>query len=430
MVGYVNCSPFEALRGRGKSHLGLEASFQDVVAQSLAEEEANPVALPNPTPSPNPNPDPTQQHKIRITPKQTFRCGAGDYDIIRTAVQCNLGANFLLTTLDNEGEKLLWQFQTNNAEDINNQLLRAAETVIQGPEVDIFLCLDANHDGRCADEQLVDLNKLSEKMDNAFNDGSYGNGNFSGLLGGSGNGQGGLCGDLAKGLVFYHLRHEFINEGPVTATLETDPHVEKAAEYADDKLQNLSSEEVVSKGPSGEKILTFPIELPANNDPRCGLVRISGCFAEGTKIKMSKDVSVPVNKLRVGMSVYLADGRLSKIKRFIAGPESKPMIIFETAESKIMVTSEHPLVTDKGVRLAKEIGIGEQLKAADGKFVEIKSIGTKMYKDNVYNFELEGSAEADHLVVAEGLISGDLYLQNKLSKSKAIAPALADAGVK
>jgi hypothetical protein len=409
VFAYMNCSPtpFESYR-TSASRAGFLTKKAPSFIEIMSEFGGNGT-----------NPVTQEQHKITVDTDLADQCGAGDFDIMSSAIDCKVPANLLLTAKDQDGEKVALKFPLNGSLDVNAlkaQLLPALSTTVIGPEVHIFLCIDANNNNQCADEAIEDLNKLSGQLVAGLQPILGGDAGIRANAAAIQNN--GLCGTFNKGVVFFHKQHKFA-AGDQTSNISVSTS-DIASNVAGDILKNLDTQTVTTTTNDGT-VVTFPIKLATHNPGVCPppAVRTNGCFAKGTKIGVTKELGVPVENLRAGMPVYLADGRFAKIKRVVAGPEAKAMITFETAAGKITVTSEHPLVTNKGVRLAQDIAIGEELKTAGGKFAAIKSIGTKMYKDLVYNFELDGAVEADHLVVAEGLVSGDLYLQNKLSKEAA-----------
>ncbi len=339
--------------------------------------------------------------EIGVAPETKKQCVVGELDIVAVAIACHINAPFIITVKDAQKEVVLMAFGLNSGQDINALIARLTGLLVRsvvGNEIDIFACIDSNSNGSCADEPIIDLNRATAD-----------------ILGGA---AGRLCDQTKFGVLLFHKHHSF---SPGTSTV-TVPVMDIASQVVQDSLRNLSPQATTEGGRT-----IFPLQLVKADHDLCPkpAVRTDGCFAKGTKISLAKEVSIPIEELHPGNRVLLADGRVAMVKRVTAGPEPKPMVMFETSRGqKIMITSEHPLLTAKGVKLAKDIAIGDQLKSADdGKFVEIVSIGQKAYTENVYNFELEGkSADADHLVVAEGLVSGELYLQNKMSNKGKVAP--------
>jgi hypothetical protein len=76
------------------------------------------------------------------------------------------------------------------------------------------------------------------------------------------------------------------------------------------------------------------------------------------------------------------------------------------------------MLTPSGLRMASQLEVGDKLVAADRNEVAIVAVRRLPYGDLVFNFVLPGTDDADHLVNAEGLLTGDLLLQQRLSSSE------------
>ena len=74
------------------------------------------------------------------------------------------------------------------------------------------------------------------------------------------------------------------------------------------------------------------------------------------------------------------------------------------------------MVTERGLRKAKDLQVGDRLFSGDGKPVAIRSLRLTPYRGQVYNFELQGVLQEAHQVIAEDLLTGDLHLQEQLSR--------------
>ncbi len=352
------------------------------------------------------NTTPPASYKTRdiiVKPEVVPKCHHGELDLVNAALSCKSDAPFIVTVKDAIAETQVFKFDLTSGQNFSSLLSWFAVPIprnVAGDRLDIFVCLDGNKNGQCIDEPIVDINGATGAVLQAFVAGQALPAIF--------------CAQMKAGAVLFHSRHDLKDVAGVTSAT---PVVGATAGLVQESLRNLG-EAPAAPVNQGEAI-TFPIKLVRYEAAQCPPpnVRNDGCFVKGTKIALSQDLSVPIEKLNAGQSVMLADGRLAKITRIIAGPEHKPVVGFETSSgAKLTVTSEHPLLTRTGMKLAKDISIGDELKSGDGKFVTIKAIGTRMYKDKVYNFELAGTAaEADHSVIANGLVSGELYLQNLLS---------------
>lgn len=340
--------------------------------------------------------------EIIIQPEVTPKCNHGELDLINAAMKCNSQAPLIVTYKDLIGEIQVFKFDLQSGQNFESLLSWLTVPIprqIAGDKLDLFVCLDGNFNGRCADEPIVDINNATAQV----------------LATGVNALPAIFCAQMKAGAVLFHSRHNLSDiAGATTATVNN----EGAAGAVQQSLQNLNNEGPPPSAPPGQAV-TFPVKLVKYEAGQCPppAVRNDGCFIKGTKINISKDVAIEIEKLNAGQNVLLADGRKAKIQRVIAGPEHKPVVAFETENGlSLTVTNEHPLMTKAGMKLAKDITIGDELKTADGKLTAITSIAKKKYTDNVYNFELAGTPkEADHSVIANGIVSGELYLQNLMS---------------
>ena len=156
----------------------------------------------------------------------------------------------------------------------------------------------------------------------------------------------------------------------------------------------------------------------------------AGCFAAATQIL----TSVPGD----GEAGYTAASRItsqatlmsmadeaslsevtvtaSSIKRIVHGPEQPPLYVFLLANgATLRVTQHHPMVLDNG-RIIEANQVDPQMSfiGVDGESVAIKSITREVATDEVFNFQTAGDTQLSHIIVAEGILVGDLRLQNEL----------------
>jgi hypothetical protein len=142
--------------------------------------------------------------------------------------------------------------------------------------------------------------------------------------------------------------------------------------------------------------------------------------------------------------------RAVKIKGIWVGPEKPVMYQFTAGEYQLTVTDKHPMlvlakeapskfdvvtsalpnidlysaaskssskINSFVVRQARHLKVGDQMFNSEGKIVSISAIKETKLPDTekVYHFDLEGDAKdpLQHLLVADGLISGDGILEDE-----------------
>ena len=108
------------------------------------------------------------------------------------------------------------------------------------------------------------------------------------------------------------------------------------------------------------------------------------------------------------------------VKRVIAGPEKLPLYAVKVLGNTVRVTNGHPFLTPMGLKAAKDLQAGD-LIVDNGEKKKVESVTIEERKSGdkdpeVWNFEMEGASDDDHYVLANGVMTGDLYLQIKLQK--------------
>lgn len=169
--------------------------------------------------------------------------------------------------------------------------------------------------------------------------------------------------------------------------------------------------------------------------------RWMGCFDPNTNIVMGDKSTKMAVDIKEGDLVWnpLAE-QAARVTKRVAGPEELAMIEFGYGDKLVKVTQDHPVVVQKlainasllsdtlnmssayTVKQARDLSKDDLILASDGQYHRIDVLRQLPLKANqaVINFELESSSNdiRDHAVVANGIISGDLAVQNTLTKDK------------
>jgi hypothetical protein len=157
----------------------------------------------------------------------------------------------------------------------------------------------------------------------------------------------------------------------------------------------------------------------------------AGCFAADTQIASSfsldgvagytaaASVAPRGSVLSMGDDASLGELALTpqSIKRIVVGPEDAELFVFVLANGRTLrVTQHHPMVLDSGkVIQASEVVAAMSFVGLDGQSVAIKSITREKPTADVFNFETASDTQLGHIIVAEGVLVGDLKIQNELS---------------
>ncbi len=149
-----------------------------------------------------------------------------------------------------------------------------------------------------------------------------------------------------------------------------------------------------------------------------------GCFAEDTLITMADSSQMPISELKEGDYVWNPQsGRPQAVARITAGPEKVAMLGLKIKDENLKVTVTHPFLTARGLLAARDLVVGDVILRA-GEQLKVEGIDS-LEPDPanypiVWNIALVGDEQEmnDHFILANGIMAGDLFLQESLQKSK------------
>lgn len=109
------------------------------------------------------------------------------------------------------------------------------------------------------------------------------------------------------------------------------------------------------------------------------------------------------------------------VDRIVHGPEVPQLYVFTLESGAVLrVTEHHPMVLDSGLIVeASQVADGASFVGIDGRPVAVTSISREPATDDVFNFQTAGDAQLGHVIVAHGVLIGDLKLQNELAAETA-----------
>ncbi|WP_141736085.1 Hint domain-containing protein [Oligoflexus tunisiensis] len=144
-----------------------------------------------------------------------------------------------------------------------------------------------------------------------------------------------------------------------------------------------------------------------------------GCFAKDTQIRLPDGRDVSIQSLKAGDKVWNPLlKRAVSVAKVVRGPENKPLYQIVQGDRTVRVTQTHPFVTPLGLIPASQLRVGDLIQSEDGRWAAVDAVvkETQKYDDDVFNLELAADAytEAAHMVVANGIMSGDLFLQKRV----------------
>lgn len=148
-----------------------------------------------------------------------------------------------------------------------------------------------------------------------------------------------------------------------------------------------------------------------------------GCFTEKTKITMADGSLKEASKISIGdLVLNPVRNTPMRVKKTTYGKEYEPLVELGLGERNITVTSLHPFMTRNGLKQAKHLTTADEIVEPNGTFMNVSSINFHETDENtwVYNFALdtESGAPDDHMVLADGIVTGDRFLQDKMARDE------------
>lgn len=148
----------------------------------------------------------------------------------------------------------------------------------------------------------------------------------------------------------------------------------------------------------------------------------TGCFDSGTSIRMGDGSKELIDNIKAGDFIWNPVRRLAvRVKKTVVGPEARPLIELGFEETIVRLTSSHPVPTTRGIVKASDLVASDNIMDAAGDIHPITVMRTLPVKElqAVWNIELDSSSQAweDHMIESNGLIMGDLWLQEALETS-------------
>jgi hypothetical protein len=149
----------------------------------------------------------------------------------------------------------------------------------------------------------------------------------------------------------------------------------------------------------------------------------SGCFSPDTKILVKDRGEIDARDVKAGdLLLNPRTGGYSRVEQVVQGPEKEVVelrfLVGGTSRAS-RVSFGHIMVTKRGYVRASDVRRDDQLLRSDGSWVSV-SIVKKVPARHVINFVLNSNSRSyeDHVVVSDGLVTGDLWLQTNLGKKE------------
>ena len=145
-----------------------------------------------------------------------------------------------------------------------------------------------------------------------------------------------------------------------------------------------------------------------------------GCFSKNTLVRMYDGTQRSIETLKAGELIFNPVTRgPSKISKIIVGQEPTNLLEIKTSSGTLEVTANHPFSSERGMLRADRLKVGDRIWNTDLTLVAIDSITTMdSVNEMVWNIALDtnGSVMADHMILANGVVTGDWHIQQLLEK--------------
>ena len=195
----------------------------------------------------------------------------------------------------------------------------------------------------------------------------------------------------------------------------------------DDRFMNDTGIVCIGKG-KGRNALMYALTYPActedDYEPRFLRKRTNcGCFADTTKITMADGSLKRITDIVEGDHVYNpVTKKAVAVDHLVRGPEAKPLFQIAFTGGAVVVTHDHPFpIEGKGILPARDLRVGMKGRDAKGNVIVLENITTTTSNDKpvVWNLSLKGDGTNEsHYLIADGIVTGDLYLQAKIAQDK------------
>lgn len=131
-----------------------------------------------------------------------------------------------------------------------------------------------------------------------------------------------------------------------------------------------------------------------------------GCFAKDTRIKMADGSLKQIQNINKGDRVKTENGDAA-VTEIISGTERNMIAIGTSKGNRIMVTKDHPMLTESGWKTAEELNAADILMMEYGKDT-IEELYPKEYNDKIFSIRID----TQEAIIAEGFYTGDFNRQN------------------
>jgi len=176
----------------------------------------------------------------------------------------------------------------------------------------------------------------------------------------------------------------------------------------------------------GQEVTAYITNAPSSYTPGSNMFNTSfidpmiimyGCLALGTLVIMEDGTLKPIEEVVVGDIVQSQNGSTLMVKSTVVGVEERPMCKIETeAGHSVLMSDGHPVITKRGVTLAKHLQVNDTVFTQEGT-TDIIGIEKVHFPKSVHNLQLAPQSPEKELDIdqntlfAGGILVGDQKMQ-------------------
>lgn len=138
-----------------------------------------------------------------------------------------------------------------------------------------------------------------------------------------------------------------------------------------------------------------------------------GCLGKDTMVEMADYSRRKISDIRPGDYVRTLQG-IGHVVDIFRGYEEEIIYLETSSGRNILLTGDHPVQTDKGIKRAEDVFADDRIMTETGQYEEVTALYMKKYQDTVYNLWIGG----ERTFYANGLLVGDFEEQNMAVRKK------------
>jgi len=140
-----------------------------------------------------------------------------------------------------------------------------------------------------------------------------------------------------------------------------------------------------------------------------------GCLGKDSEILMANMQRKKISDIEAGEAIRNHKGERKIVKQVLKGFEKDILSIKSQNGETILATDQHPFMTERGIKMAKDLTASDKLMLQDGTFDDVVEVYIKKYNDYAYNLTLineNSETDENQFLICNGYVAGDNHLQN------------------